>query len=339
MWYWLLALACILSPLTVSAEDINAGFVRGFWYSSETVFADVPVRVYVAIRNNTGADLTGTVTFYANDKKIGTQPVSALDSRIIESWIDWEPAYGEHTLRAELSRVKLSSVGAVTENVSTTLAAATDTIFVDYDTDEDGIGNQNDTDDDGDGSNDTTEVENGTDPLIANTTSEPAVHSQSSAAETDTATETITSTTESGGLERFLTPSRADTLLGSITEWADTTKAKLDTFRATRAEERTAAEQAPQIPVDNNGFGEVTRSTDPDAIPEEPKDAPNSFVSDLVSLIGKLLSGIMTIALGSLSLLLGHALILQLLLLFGILFGTYFIARKMSQRPIVKKRK
>ncbi len=340
MWHWFIALILISTPLSMHAEEINAGFVRGIWYSSERVFADTPTRVYVAIRNNTGADLTGTVTFFANDKKLGTQPVAALNNRIIESWVDWEPAYGEHTLRAELSRVKLSAVGSETETVATALAAATDTLFVDYDTDSDDVGNATDDDDDGDGASDTTEATNGTHPLVASNTKTEAAPRATE--QVDVATVPVRSASDNttvGGLERYLTPSRADTLLGSITSWADTTKAKLDTYRDERARERAAEEQAPQITVDNNGFGEVTRSTDPDAAPEAPSNPPNSLVSDLVALIGTLLGGIMTLILSGISLLLGHALVLQLLLLLAILAGTYITARKLSHRPIAKKRK
>ncbi len=331
----LLALMC---PLGAFAEDINAGFVRGFWYSSDAVFADTPTRVYVAIRNNTGADLTGTVTFFANDKRIGTQPVSALNNRIIESWVDWEPAYGEYELRAELSRVKLSAVGATTETVDSALAAATDTLFVDYDTDRDGAGNTTDTDDDNDTVTDEDEAVRGSDPLKKDTEGDDTRVSDTEDTREVSATTNVSPDT-AGGLERYLTPSRADTLLGGITTWANTAKDKLDTYREERAAAKRRADAPPAIAVNNDGFGEITRTTG-DVISEANRDeAPNGIVSDFIGLVGKLLAGIMSLVLFTLSWTLGHALILQLLLLIGILGGTYFLARKMGGRPMVVKKK
>lgn len=326
----LFALLLLLYPLSGVASDINAGFVRGIWYSSESVFADTPTRVYVAIRNNTGADLTGTVTFYANNKKIGTQPVAALNSRIIESWVDWEPAYGEYELRAELTQVKLSTVGSQREAVDTAIAAASDKIFVDYDTDGDSTGNKTDEDDDGDKVSDEEEIAAGTDPLVSSrdaTTTE---------ATTKTTEVTSSPSATAGGLERYLTPSRADTLLSGLTTWATNVKTKLDDYREARS--RGTGDTPPPVPVNSDGFGEVTRTTDPDAIPDT-APTPNSFVSDFVRLIGALLSGIMTLALALVSWILGHVLFLQLLFLAAILAGTYFLAQKMGSRPMVVKKK
>jgi hypothetical protein len=332
----IILLLLLAGPLHVLAEDINAGFVRGFWYSSDTVFADTPTRVYVAIRNNTGADLSGTVTFYANDTRIGTQPVAALNNRIIESWVDWEPAYGEYRLRAELSRVKLSTVGEAAEAVDQTLGAATDTLFVDYDTDGDGQGNATDTDDDNDTMSDADETKSGSDPLHAEATTRSASDQETTVITLPQTTAAAPHTT-TGGLERYLTPSRADTLLGSITAWASTTKATLDTYRAARDAARTTT--PPPVTVNNDGFGAVTRSTDTQHGTTKPEHVPNGIARDAVTLIGKLLSGIMSLILLTISVMLGHALMLQLLLLISMLGSIYLVARKMGRRPLVVKKK
>jgi len=168
MWYWPVITLLLLFPQISVGEEINAGFVNGLWYSEDTIFAEETVRVYVAIRNNTDADLTGMVTFFNNDKKIGTQTITALNGRIIESWIDWKPAYGENTIKAELSQLKLSVVGKDIENINIAIAAATDNIFVDYDTDGDNIGNNTDSDDDNDSISDIEETRNNTNPLVKN---------------------------------------------------------------------------------------------------------------------------------------------------------------------------
>ena len=147
-WYnqkmkWLLTgLFFITLASTALAQEFNAGFVQGLWYQDKVMFVDTPTRIYVAVRNNTGADLTGTVEFFDNDNKIERNNISALDGRIIESWADWTPTYGEHTITATISRIELHQVGSSTQAVEIVSASASDTFFVDYDTDNDGVGNQ-----------------------------------------------------------------------------------------------------------------------------------------------------------------------------------------------------
>ncbi len=315
-----------LFALPVSAAIPNAGFVQGFWYSTPEPFANEPVRIYVALRNNTGSDLTGTILFYVDDKGIGSQQISALDNRIIESWADWTPTYGAHTLRAELKRGALSSTDTADET-SITLSAAEETLFVDYDTDADGVGNQDDIDDDGDGISDETEVKNGTDPLTYN---EPVVEKPSTSTST---TKTETSTTAPEGLEQFLTPSRVDTMLENITAWASSTKAQVDTYRETRASRATGSSSPDTVVVNNDGFGEITRTVGSTEKHTTTAELPNGFPGDLIRLIGKGFSGIISVALAGVSGLLGNPLLFQLLLLLGLIGTIFYTARKLSRRP------
>ena len=67
---------------TASAEEFNAGIVQGLWYSQEDIFAGDTVRIYVAIRNNTGSDLTGTIEFKDAEKPIDRKNVESLDGPI-----------------------------------------------------------------------------------------------------------------------------------------------------------------------------------------------------------------------------------------------------------------
>ncbi len=340
MRYWLIPLLLLTVTNSLQAEALNAGFVQGLWYSQETVFAEVPTRVYVAIRNNTGADLTGTVTFFVDDKRLGSQAVSALNNRLIESWIDWMPRYGEHTLRAELTRLRLSVVGSSTETVSAALAAATDSVFVDYDTDADGIGDETDSDDDGDRISDTEESSSGTDPLVADhVASESQVKRERDATNSSGETAVLSTDTTSGsyeGIERYLTPSRADTLLTGVTHWAEVAKQQLDAYRAARAIDH-ATTSVPAIAVNNDGFGEITRSTEATAASVDVPRAEGAFMGDVVMLIGTLLRGIFTALLFVLSWFLGHPSLVQFSLLLGILVGIYLLARKLGRRPTTKK--
>lgn len=336
-----LTLSLLLLPQLSFGAGVNAGFVQGMWYSDDTPLAEVVMRVYVAIRNNTNGDLSGTVTFYDNGKKVSAQSVTALDGRIIESWTDWKPTSGEHTLKAELTRATLSVVGSSTESVTVAVAAAQDTIFVDIDTDGDTIGNTNDTDDDNDGISDETETARGTDPLTSQTPKKETTNSssdnQSESKTTAQSTENTPNTTaESEGLEHYLTPSRADTILAGITSITEQAKAKVDAYRASRA--TTTPTNSTSVTVDNDGFGAITRSTDAPTLPKQ-SEPGSGFMHNLAAGMSTLLHALVTALLALLSLLLGHPVFIQLLILIGILCTLYLIAKKLGSRPSGKKKK
>lgn len=325
----------MLLPITSYAQGFNAGFVQGLWYSEENVFADETVRIYVAIRNNTGGDLTGTVSFFDNDRQIGRSTVSALDGRIIESWVDWTPEYGEHTITAEITKLELHSVGEATETIEVRSSLAEEVVFVDYDTDGDGIGNADDRDDDGDGISDTVEQKNGTDPLVFNEPLEETEEGTETKSETDETTNESTDT-QAAGLEQYLTPSRADYMLTAITNYTQEVKQNLDSYRATRAEARESetGSETLETEVNADGFGEITRS-DSDTKPKEASEGEttNGLMRDLFGFIGSIFGGIYTGLLVSLSWILGHPMLVQLLLLIGLLFGIYTLAKKFGSRP------
>ncbi len=249
MKMWVILSVLILLPNITIAQSNNAGIVRGLWYDQATVFVDVPVRIYVAVRNNTGADLSGAVEFFVNGERIERNFIDALDGRIVESWADWNPTYGTSSISASLTRTELSSSAEGPTTISVVSALAEDTIFVDYDTDGDGVGNVTDSDDDGDGVMDTDEISRGTNPLVFN---EPTLETETTENpdENDTLAETDEneSTTEddTAGLEQFLTDNRASDVLGSFTNFLTNTKKRVDDYRETRAleQERTVPDTA-----------------------------------------------------------------------------------------------
>lgn len=345
--------------LSASAQEFNAGFVQGLWYGDEEVFADEPTRVYVAIRNNTGADLTGTVEFFDGERRIERNNVSALDNRIIESWADWTPGYGEHTITATLSRIELHQVGSSTQAVEVVSALAESIIFVDHDTDNDGVGNEEDKDDDGDSVSDATEIANGTDPLDADDPESDEDNSDESENEDDnsggnnsdedgggseaSAPETSNSNEGPEGLEQYLTESRADGVFSSITDVVNNTKKRIDDYRETRINRSgdtnqeppieesnpstgastTASSTASSTEVDDSGFGEISRTT------EEPS---KGFFATIIGLAKSLVNSTYTFVLFLLSFYLGHPILVQLTLLILILFLLYKVARRLGNR-------
>lgn len=335
-----LFLLLLLSPLVTSAQEFNAGIVQGLWYSSDTILAGKPVRIYVAIRNNTGADLTGRVEFFADDKLIERNTVSALDGRIIESWADWTPTKGEHTITASFSRIELSTVGSSTQAIEVTSALAEDTVIVDIDTDGDGVGNTIDTDDDGDGQSDEEEKENGTDPLVYDEPQEEEIVTEEEDTKedgNDQKTETSeraapTSSNGSAGLERFLTPSPARTALTSVTDTVLETKRNLDAYRTERDKKIEAKNNPLAIEVNDGGFGEVTRTKANEREIRKPEFKEGSFISSAMQAIGNIVRFCYGGILAGISFFLGHPILVQLVLLFGILFGIYKLAKKYGAR-------
>ena len=328
----------ILFATPVLAEEFNAGFVQGLWYSTDQVFVDEPVRIYIAIRNNTGSDLTGTVEFRDGTRLIERNSVSALDNRLIESWADWTPTYGEHTISATLSKVTLHQVGTDTEKAEVVANATEDIIFVDYDTDKDGVGNETDEDDDGDGIKDKEDDE----PLVFNESAEPEA-----AAETEDDTEAAAveepepedssagATAGPAGLERYLVDSRAENALSGVTNVINTTRRNLDTYRQNRgseAEETAPAENtqtteektSTSTATDGSSFGEIERSYE---------ESGPGLIASIVSAVGTIIDKIYTLILFLFSLYLGHPVIVQLTLLALILLVVYKLARRIGRRP------
>lgn len=338
----------------VFGQEFNAGFVQGLWYGDKEVLAEKTIRVYVAIRNNTGADLTGTVEFFDNDTRIERNNVSALDGRIIESWADWTPSYGEHTLTATLSRTELHTVGTSTEAVEVVSTSAADIVFADLDTDNDGIGNNNDTDDDGDGVSDAQEKQDGTDPLVSDESDEDTAEStdtddEESGSTSDNTEPETTQSSDPEGLEQFTNEGRTDSTLSSVTDVVNNSKKKIDSYRAKRnvktpdaivnetidkapiisqikiPDEETDQSTTTAAEIFKQGFGTVTRE-------QTEKKQDEGFFATVLSLATTLISSIYTFALYLVSLYLGHPIVVQLTLLFLILYLLYKVAKRLGQR-------
>jgi hypothetical protein len=309
----------VLTPTILNAEELNAGFVQGLWYSDDVVFADTTVRIYAALRNNTEHDLSGTMTFRDNDSKIGTAYVTALPGRLVEGWVDWTATYGEHTISSTLTDIKLHAVGETPQPVDLVSTLAEDILIVDYDTDNDGIGNDDDTDDDNDGISDEDEAAAGTDPL-------------SHTPETDD-TEEVETTGSSRGLEQYFSDGSAvDTVLSNVTTQIERTKAVLDTYRETRNEntQTVSSDDAPEEDFqslkrpDHETFATITRS-------QIEKDG--GFLKTLFEGVVSLFEGTYTLILWALSNILAHVILVQVGFLLLILYLFYRVARRIGRRP------
>jgi hypothetical protein len=316
-------------PLFTHAQETNAGFVQGLWYASNPVFAEIPNRIYVAIRNNTPHDLTSTVRFTDNGKRIGSSEIHALSGHLVEAWVDWTPTYGEHAVVATLTNTELDIIGAHTQPADITQIIAKDTLTIDLDTDKDGIGNQTDTDDDNDRISDSDEKIQGNDPLVAN----PKIQKTTEVTQTASHTQAVTSTklaeaTTEQGLEKYTGDGAVGTLLMNVTSKVEAAKASLDTYREKRntilysdTPSSTAKEIAPRSSLDT---ATITRTH---------IGTSHNFFSTLLSSSIALIQNIWTALLFALSRALTHPALLQFLILVGILGMVYRISSRLGRRP------
>ena len=136
----IISLLFFFLPITISAQTLNAGFVQGVWYSKSPFFAGETIRIYTAVQNNSGFDITGTIEFVMNGTAIGETGFSAIDGRIVEVWKDWEVTKGDHAIGASIKEAFKVEIGKEPEGISLeggTLGASQ--VFADQDTDQDGI--------------------------------------------------------------------------------------------------------------------------------------------------------------------------------------------------------
>lgn len=321
-----------LLPFSSNAEEINAGFVQGLWYSSETVFEGVPTRIYVALRNNTPHDLTGTVRFTDNDKRIGSSEVSALSGRLVEAWIDWTPGGGEHKISATLSDASLHIIGGGTEQIDITNIIAEDALVIDTDTDKDGIGNATDTDDDGDTISDTDEKTRGSNPLVKNPTP-VATPEEKTETEPDLEKEKIKSAVETSvlpekqGLEQYVDEGTTDTLLSSATKKVTEAKESLDDYR----EKRNAELSVQKVETPKESV--LTTASDNATITRSKIETKNSFLNSFVTTVATLMQKAWTFALWLASRALAFPALIELAFLISILYFFYRAARSVGRRP------
>lgn len=321
-------LVLCLVPWWTYALD-NAGIVDGLWYDPEPFFVGDTVRIYVAVRNHTDGDMSGTVDFFDGDTLIGKSSFTALRGHVIESWVDWTATMGTHRIRATISRSAI--VGSDGSADTLTTALAEDVLTVERDTDGDDIGDAIDTDDDNDGTSDEEETTAGTDPLTSSSASETTsavgrTTSRISGKDTDT---------EPDGIEEYLADNAAQHFLTDVTDVINTSKQRLDVYRAERATDdapdeksvvptRTETGHSSSTGYSAEGFGTVERTT---------TAAWTSWFSKGWDWFLHALSSIYTFLLYLLSHALGYPALVELFILIGIPASIYYVSRRLARRP------
>lgn len=141
----------VFAATTATATTTTAGCVLSIRNEDISVLPSAPfvgyaAKIYATVQPLCKRDTEGDVLFYANNKLIGTKPISYKKNGLAEEvWIGWTPAeYGNNALRVDTK----GENGVVGDSASITF-------FVDRDNDGDGVGDKVDDDDDNDGVVDT----------------------------------------------------------------------------------------------------------------------------------------------------------------------------------------
>lgn len=158
----------VTSPFVAFGDVVNVGIIKGIWFSQSEFFAGDTIRVYTGLQNNTGFDVDGTIEFFDNDVSIGTKKFSALDNRIIESWIDVVVEEGKHEFTVVITEARKNKIGEDITPITPQVLSSESIAVVEVDTDGDNIPDSDDDDDDNDGVSDREERKEGTDPLDKN---------------------------------------------------------------------------------------------------------------------------------------------------------------------------
>lgn len=140
--------ACFVGAETVSFAS------NPIWLSTTRTTEGVPVRVSTVVMKGGEGEASGTVTFYAGSKVIGSSefslPSSVGGAVVAVSFI---PLAGTHAISAKIN-------GDTTAEIR-----AKESLIIDPDNDRDAIADASDPDDDNDGVSDVDEKKEGTDPL------------------------------------------------------------------------------------------------------------------------------------------------------------------------------
>lgn len=151
-----MGIAMVLAPnVTFGGVDADLGFSQNDVYLSNPKPVDsTSVRIYATINNSGEKDTLGSVRFYDKtiQQQIGSdQPISLIQTRADDVFVDWLPAYGNHEISVEIIPWTPESDDSGNNFVNLS-------VFVDRDSDKDGVGNQNDIDDDNDGVADSNDI-------------------------------------------------------------------------------------------------------------------------------------------------------------------------------------
>lgn len=88
-------------------SPLNAGIVKGIWFSTADIKAEHPLKIYVAVHNQEQYFLKGTITFLDNSSIISTKNFVVGPQQITVLSTTWTPSQGSHKITVRLDSTYL----------------------------------------------------------------------------------------------------------------------------------------------------------------------------------------------------------------------------------------
>lgn len=155
----------LLAPFLVQAQSFNTGLIEGIWFSKDVYTLGENIRIYTAVQNNSGFDVTGEVHFFDNGESIAVEPFTVLNNRIVEVLTNTEAeSEGVRTFMVSVEELKANNPENNETFVPSKRISRGDVLVI-RDSDGDGVADGDDRDDDNDGFSDNAEKRQGSDPL------------------------------------------------------------------------------------------------------------------------------------------------------------------------------
>ena len=235
----LIALVFATPMLVFAAEPVSFA-TSPLWLSTTHTTEGTGVRVQTVVMKSGDEDVSGSVTFYADGKTIGTTDFSLPSSvgGVVVSTA-WAPTKGVHSISAKITKATRSHDGKEENIAVSEELRASDKLIVDPDNDRDGISDAMDPDDDNDGVSDIEEKKNGTDPLIKNVPKAPEQAAAVSMASTSDMVSKATDIAKTTGFSIF---DKTETFRTSAGDYFQT---KLDEAVIARAKKIASATTTP----------------------------------------------------------------------------------------------
>ncbi len=104
LFIWIL-IACTGAKSVLAADTtiLNARILPTIWFSDLTVQAGDTVRIYGAIQNNAGQNISGSAQFYLDQELFTAIDFTSTNNSLKEISIPWIAVVGEHTVHISLN--------------------------------------------------------------------------------------------------------------------------------------------------------------------------------------------------------------------------------------------
>ncbi|MFZ2049148.1 MAG: hypothetical protein WAV25_02550 [Minisyncoccia bacterium] len=85
-----------------SSTRINARILPTIWYSSLSIKEGDKIKIYSGLQNNSGVDISGTVSFYIDNNKVASDTFVSKSESLKDVSINWVAEPGTHEVQVKI---------------------------------------------------------------------------------------------------------------------------------------------------------------------------------------------------------------------------------------------